>query len=228
MAHGAHNGYFHNSFDEGHTFEEFAKSYGRQYGAYVLARDLPLGAELPEGFWEPNDYHLQALKRAELFIETYDSGDTEQLRPEFNEEIESRLRSYEQSIGGLERQISLAENWLEGATCMRPITEDQKLVTQSMIKDIKKAIEECKQSLQIYLERINDIRITTFQSWLNTRYDLAVRDCTYHREAYEREISTQLSRKAWHEGYMKMIAEANSLDRTDKHEDTGNFPQQKS
>lgn len=208
MAHGMITGYFHHSFDQGHNFEQFAKSYGKQYGAYIMARDEPMDFEITDKFWEPSDYHLKAIEAAEAIIKAHDSGNPDELRALFNKVQQAEIARVTKDIGEIEAQIARAKEWQECANRMTPATPDHQGLVTAMRTQIKDTITECQSSLDYATNRLTEANTMTVQSWSEARYAEAVKDIEYHRKAYKEDAERQLSRKAWHEAYMKMIADA--------------------
>lgn len=123
MAQGFLNGYFHDGIDKKMPFDEFAMQWGRQYGAYVMARDEPATAPLPDDFWEVSQYTLDALARAEAEIERLKVG-PDAFREEYEQAMESERERVAKKLEEIDAQLALLRQWETAASRLVAPTPD--------------------------------------------------------------------------------------------------------
>jgi hypothetical protein len=209
MAHGFITGVFHTSFDNGHSFEQFAKNYGKQYGAYIMARDESSDFEITDAFWEPCDYHMKAIQEAEAILSAHESGVDDDMQALFEAEKQKRLAEASKDIAEIQEQIAMAESWRECANRMRPATPDHEQLVTAMRNQIDETIRECINTLRYAEKELLDAESLECNAWANERITQAIQDIEYHRGQHAQEVARQQARKAWHEAFMAMIADAN-------------------
>jgi hypothetical protein len=208
MAHGMIAGCFHHSFDRKHNFEQFAKNFGKQFGAYILARDKPADFEITDEFWEVEDYHLKAIERAEVIVRAYDTGDDVALRVKFSEIRQARIDKATQDIREIEDQIARVKEWQRIAQVMEPLTGGHVSIVDAMREQLAETLQECYCIFDAVKNRLHEAERLVYDEWKAAEYDEAVKAIEYHKKAHMEEVERQQRRREWHEVYMKMIADA--------------------
>lgn len=173
---------------EGATFERFALSCARQFGALIMMRDEPYDAEIPE--FQPTDYHTKQLEADNERLTWLKSLTAAQVQDQcekaHNEEVE-RIHKM-----NAEKDITLAkyEEMLEKVNAWVPPTEDHLGLKEFMVKQITESIYfDC--SNYDFPKRI------TPDDWRIRELKKVMDSITYHTVEHEKDVQRTNSRNEW-------------------------------
>lgn len=176
---------------KGITFQQYALSCARAFGALVLMRDDPSDAPIPDRF-EPSDYNVNALKAARERLATLDAMS-------FDQSAEASRAAYLEALGRHEERIAEAtelrnkyNGMLAQVVKWEPPTPDHVNYKTFMLDQIRESIDfDCRTDYYAKPEPM------TGAQWLAGEIEKARRDVVYHAEENRKEVERTESRNAW-------------------------------
>ncbi len=178
---------------DGISFEEFALSCARQFGACVSMRDDPMDMPIPDKF-EPSDWHKKALlsERRKLYRlnrMTVEQATTKALR-EYRQEVERREKSKKRNklvISSYREMLRQVEAWI-------PPTPDHVELKKFMIQQITDSIDH--DDMSGYYED-NPPILLSGTDWLELRRKDITNSIDYHKIEYAKEVDSTNGRSEW-------------------------------
>lgn len=82
---------------DGISFEQFALSCARAFGALVTMRDEPASAPIPDRI-EPSDYYQKSLEKAHETIERISAWTLEQVEAEYRDDFDKRVTAHAERL----------------------------------------------------------------------------------------------------------------------------------
>lgn len=178
---------------KGISFEQYALSCARAFGALIMMRDDPADAPIPEAF-EPSDYH--SLKLIDLRARLTElEGMSEEAaailaEQEYEEAEKYRLNRIEE-IDAQERAYRAMLVQVNGWNCP---TSDHQEFGKFMREQIEQTINfDCNgnEYLLTPTERL------TGMQWLEKQIAKTIKDIAYHEKGHAEEVERTNQRNAW-------------------------------
>lgn len=177
---------------KGISFEKYALSCARAFGALITMRDEPSDKEIPEKL-EPNDYHLKKKVAAEdnLLILNSLSAESVELKAlnDFNSaELYRTKKLKEEAVieSRYNEMLAKANAWVSPS-------KDHDKLKEFMVSQLEESIRfDCGSS---YYEKAT-VKLTGEQ-WRSEQIEKAHKDITYHTENYHKEVSRTDVRNEW-------------------------------
>lgn len=177
---------------DGTTFEQFAMSCARGFGALIMMRDLPSDAPIPERF-EPSDYHSKALAKARITL-----SDLERLTPSecealadgaYDETEKRRLESLQEN----NNQLAAYRSMLDSALTWISPSPDHDGLKKFMIEQIRESIrfDDNTEWLSKPTPRL------TWKDWLEEKKAITLKDIDYHKQKHADEVGRTEQRNEW-------------------------------
>lgn len=179
---------------KGITFEQFAMSCARAFGACITMRDSSSDTPIPKEF-KPSTYHKEALKEeykrlekinkmtvAEAEIEAKKKYDEEIL------EVQNQLKKSSTLQKKYEDMLQKVYTWVAPA--------DHIKFKDFMIKQIKESIEyDC--DISYWTRTKEEIKLFTGEEWLKLQKEVIQSSIEYHRREDKEEIERVAGRNKW-------------------------------
>jgi hypothetical protein len=174
---------------DGITFEQFAMTCARAFGACIALRDEPMGTEIPE--FEPSDYHAMAHQRAReelarLHVMTDAESEASALKAYLDEceRRATRMRDQEALKANYEAMLSKVMAWT-------PPSKEHVGLRDFMREQIEQSIKfDCGYTEQPLQQQTGAV-------WLAERIATAERDIEYHAKEHAAEVARTAERNVW-------------------------------
>jgi len=182
------------------TFNEFALTCARNFGALIMMRDEPLDAQIPDEF-PPSDYHLKAAQEEKdklCLLDAFTLEDaTRQLRLEHEKSVQSNKKYNDDKIKLKAKYVAM----LLKAKAWQPPTADHQGLKEFMIKQIEESIKwDC--------EPYNHTKpLKDPQTWLNEEKAYCIEQIAYHEQKYAEEVERSKGRSEWVKQLKKSLAQ---------------------
>lgn len=188
---------------KGATFEEFAISCARAFGACISMRDEPLDSPIPERF-EPSDYHERKTREAKSTLKRLQGMslvDAEKIaKREYAEQVERRIEMIEEKRVLEEKYKAILERVRE----WQPPTPDHEGLKEFMMSQVTQSIDwDCC----IYGDEPVEL---TGEEWLVKETLKAQRDLEYHKKEHKEEVDRVNGRNQWISDLRDSLAQASA------------------
>lgn len=187
-------GYTSKLYDgEEQTFEDFAWTCARAFGALILMRDDPADAPIPEKF-EPSAHYAERVETTARTLAEFEALTTaEQADLYLAEQAENVARRAEQH----RKRRELRERYeamLWQVETWEPPTADHEQFKEFMVEQIKTSIDfDCHPGSDVWPKRLPD----RIEEWYEDKLDYLRRDAERARESLAEEIERTKGRNAW-------------------------------
>lgn len=178
---------------DGITFEQYALSCARAFGALVMMRDEDPDTEIPEQF-EPSDYNANELVQARETLADVMKMTTDQCNAASKVEYDNAiLRRNEAIREGDELRVKY-EAMLRQVKAWEPPTPDHDNMKEFMVKQITDSIPwDCDQSY--YRDRVPVLLSAT--EWRTKRIEDLSKSIAIHEKRHAEEVVRTNDRNAW-------------------------------
>jgi len=178
---------------DGISFQQFAMSCARAFGACIMMRDDPADKSIPEKF-EPSTYNSRELNKAQKELEkinklSIEEGKREAIT-EFADEIQRRNRDIEEN----RKLINQYKDMLQQVEQWQPPTPDHIEFKKFMISQIEGSIK-FDGNEDYYIK--NPIKKLTGEDWLARKRKDILWNIAYHAKEYNDEIERTNQRNKW-------------------------------
>ena len=181
--------------EKGYTFEKFALSCARAFGACIDMRDDPADKPIPKAF-KPSDYHVKAVTKAKERIAMLEKLTTEQADCFALKEWKSACRELQKHIDEMLVQRNRYETMLQKAKAWTPPTAEHEGLKAFMIKQLEETIAfDCQVS--DYRKQQAKLKPLTAAEWVEQEMAEAQRDVKYHTEENKQEVERTFGRTKW-------------------------------
>lgn len=178
---------------DGIDFKTYAMNCARAFGACVMLRDEPGGGDRIPDTFEPSDYHLKAVEKAQ--------GELAALEAMTNAELEHAAAS-SWNVAEIDRLMRLEdkrkqreayEAMLAKAVAWKAPTPDHEELRKFMYEQIEKSIDfDCGGAY----DKMPSLRLTG-EAWFAEQSAKLSRDVRYHEKEYAGEVSRAATRTEW-------------------------------
>ena len=169
---------------EGITFEQYAMSCARAFGALVEMRDAPSDAPIPEEF-KPSDYHLEALNKANTELKELFSLTPEAVRLKAKQAHEKSV-AYHTAGRAKQEELKLKyEAMLAKAQAYIPPSPDHDGLKEFMVRQIEESIQfDCQSSYHA-------------DEWFQSERVRIKGAIKHHKKGYADDVARTKSRNEW-------------------------------
>ncbi len=183
-------GYTH-EIGEGATFEKFAMSCARNFGALVTMRDDPADAEIPDEFAPDTKYYDGMIEKAHATLSELATMTDAEATANAEEAYRAELRSQQERMDKNEALRRKYEAMLEKVCEWTPPTPDHAGLKRFMREQIEGSIEfDCSY-------RDDAPVLATPEEYKRALKERALRDLEYGTAERIKEIERANSRTAW-------------------------------
>ena len=177
---------------DGISFEQFALSCARAFGACVTLRDNPMDEGIPERFWA-SKYHAEAIEKCRHELAALALMSDSDCESAAQLSYDAKVKDQTEYINGkivqratYEAMLAQVENWT-------PPTPDHVGLRDFMLQQIRETIRfDCSGDYNkpaIVLE--------TGQEWADKRLWELTRDLEYHKTEYAKEVARAREATEW-------------------------------
>lgn len=175
---------------DGVSFEEFAWSCARPFGALVMMRDDGPGAKIPERF-EPTPWHTEKIAEAKARLAAAEAMTDEQAETGAEAAYQEAVAYWTKANTETDQQRARYEEMLRRVIAWEPPTPDHVGMKDFMRTQIEESIRfDCD------FGRETPVRLSG-ADWRTREIELAQRDIAYHEKAHREEIERVEGRNAW-------------------------------
>ena len=188
------------------TFQQFAKSCIRNFGATIHMRDEPMSAEVIER--KPSDYHIKEINKANNTIGIINAMSDDELIQFRTKELNESRQYYLEAIEKSKANNEKLNRFLEEARNYVPPTIDHSGYKSFMIDQITQTIEfDCND--KYYKDKLNaiDSELLTLSAATikESKIKQALKDLDYHKEEHKKELQRCKESNEWISQAIKSI-----------------------
>lgn len=178
---------------DGITFRQFAMNCARAFGATITMRDDGGdGSNIPERF-EPSDYHLKELRKAQNELAVLSAMTPEDVAKRASEDYEAAEARRLETLREKRELRAKYEAMLAEVKAWKTPTPDHIQFRNFMLEQIGSSIDfDCGES---YYDKPTQ-RLTP-EEWLLGRRSKIEGDIDYHTKNYAEEVERTEKRNAW-------------------------------
>lgn len=175
-------------------FEEFVWSCARAMGAFIMMRDDPHDAPIPERF-EPSDYHVKELENAKQRLAKFEKMSLKEAAAEAKKEHEENIkRLEEQKTKVVEVNARLTKLRSQVADWKSP-SPDHDNFKKFMLEQLDTTIQHDGTVSSYYEDRAK--KPISAKKWLQDQVDEAKHSIEYHTKEHKAEVERTESRNRW-------------------------------
>jgi hypothetical protein len=177
--------------EKGITFEQFALSCARNFGALVSMRDEPHDAPIPDEF-TPSSYNADNLLKAQKELGELKALPIDECEKRAMMEYKEELERHEKYLADKRQLQTKYETMLSSAKAWTPPTPDHQGLKEFMIQQIEESIKwDCGTSF------LTKPKLLTATEWLNKKTEKALHGIEYHSEENAKEVQRTNERTSW-------------------------------
>lgn len=185
-------GYVHNMVDKKQSFQEFAMSCARAFGALVEMRDESMDAPIPEKF-VPSDYHVKELRKANKALARL-KGMSHLKKIAFGEaERRKSIRYYRDALKRSQQENEPLNVMLTEVAAWIPPTPDHAELKNFMTEQLSTSINKPDYWLESAAKSESMLPVQFYLDAVKS----AKRNVEYHTEELAKEKQRAESRTDW-------------------------------
>ena len=185
---------------DGITFQQYAMTCARAFGALIEMRDDPMDAPIPDEF-KSSDYHSKALATAKDKLASLKVLTKEAARIEADREFQESLNSYNRRLREKADLRSKYQSMLAEVEAWQAPTPDHAAYKAFMAEQITQSIEwDCSTKYDTPPE------CKSTDGWLSIAIAEAERSIAYHTDEHAKEVARAASRSAWVQALKKSLS----------------------
>jgi hypothetical protein len=176
---------------DGITFEQYALSCARAFGALVMMRDEPASAEIPERF-ERSDYHQKAMERTHTELDRLLGLSADKIAEEAQKDFQERVDSHNKRMQRAADLRVKYESMLDRVRAWESPSPDHDNYKAFMASQIVESIQwDCNTSHDEMPER------QAPAEWIADRLAQLRKDLAYHENGHREEVERTHQRNQW-------------------------------
>jgi hypothetical protein len=179
----------------GISFQEFALSCARAFGACIDMRDDPMDKPIPDKL-EPDSYHNDRLKQVKKEISETKSMTIKQATVEAKKLYTDLLKQREESIKEIKDLKIKYEDMLTKVNAYKVPSSEHTRFKEFMIEQIKDSIKyDC--NLEYYEKEKANLKVLSGKQYKENKLKQLKWDLDYHTKENEEEIKRNNERNDW-------------------------------
>lgn len=178
---------------KGITFQQFAMSCARAFGACVTMRENSLDMPIPDEF-KPSDYHVKALAKAIEELKQIEKMTKEEAENHAKLEYERESRRIAAAIKKDQKLMGQYRAMLKEVEAWQPPTSEHVGLKNFMVSQIESSIKF--DDMEGYYNEHPAILLSG-TDWLEKEEASTRQDITYHHEESQKEIDRTTSSNQW-------------------------------
>lgn len=188
-------GYTHELVEKNQTFQQFAMSCAKAFGANIMLRDEPSDTPIPEQY-EVADYYAKSVVDAKSELAGFEAMNTEQqlalAETEKMREIDAAIASMHKN----ELAVQKMRDTLEQVTAWTPPTADHQNFKAFMVEQLAKSIE-WELGGGYYEDRIAKLKTQDAATLVSERIARLHKSVASSIEEHAKEVDRVASRNKW-------------------------------
>jgi hypothetical protein len=179
---------------DGISFEQYALSCARAFGALVVTRDEPADAPIPNEL-EPSFFNKKALEEAEEKLRILRLLSDEGCHREMEKERQGLIDSAQKQIADNNDLHCKYLHLLAQTKAYLPPSPDHEEFKKFMVDQIEQSIDfDCRGNY--YTDELKKFPASVGE-WRNKKIDKLMQDISYHTKENAEEINMTNSRNLW-------------------------------
>lgn len=176
---------------KGITFNQFALSCARAFGALIVMRDAPLGTEIPEKFKPDIAYYDEMLAKSATELNGLNAMTDAELVESCSDIWEENVKAYKKAVASNIELRNKYNAMLKRVIEWTPPSPDHEGLKDFMAKQIRESIKfDCD-----YMPK--EPKIITPREYYTKRRDELLEKIKYYNEEKQKEIDLVNSRNEW-------------------------------
>lgn len=180
---------------EGITFQNFALSCARAFGALIEMRDDPADAPIPDEF-KPSTYSRERLAEAQGKLAALMSMTEVECEQKAKDHYEQQVQYHQE---GIEKDVALKAKYtamLESVNAWTPPTSEHEGLKKFMQEQIETSINfDCGSDW--HQRALADLKPQTSDEWRAAEIAEAEHSVAYHTQEHSKEVERATSRTSW-------------------------------
>ena len=186
------------------SFEEYALTCARNFGALIELRDEPLSSEIPE--FHPSDYYQKAGDEATKELNRLLGMTHEELRKEFYEQNGKRIKEAKDGIKRKQKMLTRYNAMLEKAKLFKSPTPEHDNFAKFIVSQLEESIKfDCGGNY--WHMQLEHAKQQSFEDWWRSRIDELNKDVDRYRKNHQEEVERTRQRNEWVRQLRKAIKE---------------------
>jgi hypothetical protein len=184
-------GYTATLHDGEQTFEDYALSVARAFGALITMRDDPSDAKIPDEF-ESDSYHRNAAHAARRDVARYERMSDADLMAEQETKRDAAVKRHAEYMAACDARRVRYDAMLVHARAYVAPTQDHEGFKKMMVQQLEESIKfDCGD----YEPPVPDME--SADEYRARKLEGAQREITYHDKKYEEDVQRAKDRSAW-------------------------------
>ncbi len=180
---------------DGITFQQFALSCARAFGALIMMRDDPSDAPIPESF-EPSNHHVEGLAKAKRRLEALYAMTSEERELATRAHIAEQTAYHSAEIAKNEALAAKYRDMLDCVLAWEAPSKDHDGLKRFMVEQITESIGfDCNSAYHENL--LAEIGSLTAEEWLGKEVRSAQWEVEYHEKGQREELERVGGRNLW-------------------------------
>ena len=179
--------------EKGITFNQYALSCARAFGACVTMRDDSSDTPIPEEF-QPSDWNKKELAKAKAKLSSLNRTSVEESSQLAISEYETEMKRQEASIKKDRKLMAKYMAMLEAVNQWQPPTQEHIEFKTFMADQIERSLKF--DGMEEYYNE-HPPKLLSGEEWLTQKKAEAIRNIEYHTKEYQAEIDRVNIRNAW-------------------------------
>lgn len=176
---------------DGATFQQYALSCARAFGALITMREDPSDAPIPDEF-KPSTYHTNELRKARAEVERLRAMTPQQMKAAAERSNRMAMKAHQERVRRSNADRAKYTAVLEQAKAYKAPTKDHEAYRKFMIEQIEGSIKfDCMDKDEAAPERV------TPEEWFRSAMDYAQRNVTYYTKEKAQEEIRCAERTEW-------------------------------
>jgi len=184
--------------EKGISFQEYAFTCARAFGALISMRDNSMDDKIPDKI-EPSDYHLKALEEVKNELKMLKSLSLEEVEKQAKKAFQDSVDYYEESIQKAAELKKKYMDMLSKVNIWQPPTQEHVELKNFMKQQIEISIDsDCSMCLTAP-------SLISGKEWLNIKIASCLQNIAYHTEKNKEEIERANNRTQWIQALKKSL-----------------------
>jgi len=184
-----------NDIKKGISFEEFAITCARAFGACVSLKDNSLDTPIPKKF-EPSKYHLKQIEEIKKQIIILNKMNIKIANKKANDEYLKEIKRCDDMVIDNTNLLQKYQEMLKKVIAWKPPTKNHFELKEFMKKQIDDSIDfDC--DISYYENKKNKINKLNGEQWKEEQLKLLNSNLKYHTEEYKKEVERAKNNTKW-------------------------------
>lgn len=185
-------GYVQHMIDNNQTFNEFAQTCAKAFGALISLRDEPLSTPIPEEF-TCDPYHQNAIQETQKKLDCLLEMSKTQMIQYGKKQIAKKIEVYKKILQEYKEINEKVNAMMEKTLTWTPPSPDHEGLKKYMIEQLKSSTQD----VPYYEKEIEKLKEKPPMDVYNNEIKILERDIDYHQQKYKEEVQRVEKRNNW-------------------------------